>query len=260
MVKFHHLVGFNFFLLNNRSCNHKAKKTKMSLVWSLIASFLYVEIFIVLMLVLPVASPQRWQKFFRSRFLAMLSSQAQTYFYLLLFVLVLFLLEAIREMRKYSHVDPAAEQHLNVGMQHSMRLFRAQRNFYISGFAIFLSLVIRRLISLITTQAQLLAQSEASMKQAQSATAAARSLMSQQKKEDEAGEKPKPTAPSADEVSADELKKLVAELETQLVRERKDKEAMKSQSESLNREYDRLTEEYSKLQKRITISSEDKSD
>lgn len=97
--------------------------------------------------------------------------------------------------------DPAAEQHLNVGMQHSMRLFRAQRNFYISGFAIFLSLVIRRLISLITSQAQLLAQSEASMKQAQSATAAARSLLSQQKKEDEAGDKPKPSAPSADEVS-----------------------------------------------------------
>lgn len=232
----------------------------MSLVWSLIASFLYVEIFIVLMLVLPVASPQRWQRFFKSRFLAMLSSQAQTYFYLLLFVLVLFLLEAIREMRKYSHVDPAAEQHLNVGMQHSMRLFRAQRNFYISGFAIFLSLVIRRLISLITTQAQLLAQSEASLKQAQSATAAARSLMSQQKKEDEAGDKPKPTAPSADDVSADELKQRVTELESELARERKDKEAMKSQSESLNREYDRLTEEYSKLQKRITISSADKTD
>lgn len=143
-------------------------------------------------------------------------------------------------------------------MQHSMRLFRAQRNFYISGFAIFLSLVIRRLISLITSQAQLLAQSEASMKQAQSATAAARSLLSQQKKEDETGDKPKPSAPSADE--ADELKKRIAELESELNRERKDKEAMKSQSESLNREYDRLTEEYSKLQKKIAISSNDKSD
>lgn len=41
---------------------------------------------------------------------------------------------------------------------------------------------------------------------------------------------------------------------TELVKERNDKEAMKSQSESLNREYDRLTEEYSKLQKRLTVS------
>lgn len=74
----------------------------MSLVWTIIASFLYVEIFIVLMLVLPVASPTRWQKFFKSRFLAMMNRQAQMYFYLLLGVLVLFLLEAIREMKKYS--------------------------------------------------------------------------------------------------------------------------------------------------------------
>lgn len=62
-----------------------------------------------------------------------------------------------------------------------MRLFRAQRNFYISGFAIFLSLVIRRLVILISTQATLLAQSEASMRQAQSASNAARTLLSQQK-------------------------------------------------------------------------------
>lgn len=178
-------------------------------------------------------------------------------------------------------------------MQHSMRLFRAQRNFYISGFAIFLCMVIRRLVSLITTQAQLLAQSEASMKQAQSATTAARSLMTQQKDGDDKpkdGDKPKPSAPSADEVKVrvnrniffcyllliwridnlnravivivqvDELKQRIAELEGELTRERKDKEAMKSQSESLNREYDRLTEEYSKLQKRIAITSNDKSD
>lgn len=66
-------------------------------------------------------------------------------------------------------------------MQHSMRLFRAQRNFYISGFSIFLTLVIRRLVILISAQAHLLAQSEASMRQAQSATSAARSLLTQQK-------------------------------------------------------------------------------
>ncbi|XP_058171405.1 B-cell receptor-associated protein 31 isoform X3 [Anopheles ziemanni] len=224
----------------------------MTLVWGIIASFLYLEIFIVLLLVLPLRSPQQWHRFFKSRFLAMLSRQAQTYFYLLLAVLVLFLLEAIREMRKYSSNDHThTETHLNVEMQHSMRLFRAQRNFYISGFAIFLSLVIRRLVSLISGQAMLLAQAEASMKQAQSATTAARTLMSQQKGDE------KPTESKA---KSAELKKKITELESELAKERKDKEAMKSQSESLNREYDRLTEEYSKLQKKITISSPDKSD
>ncbi|XP_035786601.1 B-cell receptor-associated protein 31-like [Anopheles albimanus] len=231
----------------------------MTLVWGIIASFLYVEIFIVLLLVLPLRSPQQWHRFFKSRFLAMLSRQAQTYFYLLLAVLVLFLLEAIREMRKYSSNDHThTETHLNVEMQHSMRLFRAQRNFYISGFAIFLSLVIRRLVSLISGQAVLLAQAEASMKQAQSATSAARTLMSQQKTDDKQPET-KAKATGGD-VNVEELKKKIADLEQELTKERKDKEAMKSQSESLNREYDRLTEEYSKLQRKITISSSDKSD
>lgn len=77
-------------------------------------------------------------------------------------------------------------EHPSVEFQHSMRLFRAQRNFYISGFSIFLVLVIRRLVTLISAQAQLLAQSEASMRQAQSATTAARSLLSQRKEDDQA--------------------------------------------------------------------------
>lgn len=150
----------------------------MSLVWTLIDVFLFIELSIVLLLTLPVASPTTWSRFFKSQFLAMLAKQAQLYFCMIIGLLVLFLLEALREMRKFSSETQSEEQqHLDVEMQHSMRLFRAQRNFYISGFAIFLVLVIKRLISLINEQAFLLAQSEASLKQAKSATAAARSLM-----------------------------------------------------------------------------------
>lgn len=83
-----------------------------------------------------------------------------------------------------SKAEGHVETHLQVELQHSMRLFRAQRNFYISGFSIFLTLVIRRLVTLISAQAQLLAQSEASMRQAQSATTAARSLLSQKESDD----------------------------------------------------------------------------
>ncbi|XP_034483360.1 B-cell receptor-associated protein 31 [Drosophila innubila] len=222
----------------------------MSLVWTLIATFLYAEIIVVLLLVLPIASPYKWSRFFKSKFLAMLAQQAHLYFFLIMGVLVLFLLEAIREMRKYSSHENTGEVHLNVEMQHSMRLFRAQRNFYISGFAIFLVLVIRRLVTLISAQASLLAQSEASMKQAQSATDRARSLMAVQKTD---------TAKEATEdTTLNELNKLkerVQELTADLNREKKDKEAVKSQAESINREYDRLTEEYSKLQKQITIGA-----
>lgn len=53
---------------------------------------------------LTVFSASKWNRFFKSRFLAAFARQAQIYFYLVLGVLVIFLLEAIREMRKYSSV------------------------------------------------------------------------------------------------------------------------------------------------------------
>lgn len=221
----------------------------MSLVWTLIATFLYAEIVVVLLLVLPIASPHKWSRLFKSKFLAMLAQQAHLYFFLIMGVLILFLLDAIREMRKYSTHEAGGHEHLNVEMQHSMRLFRAQRNFYISGFAIFLVLVIRRLVTLISAQANLLAQSEASMKQAQSATAAARTLMAEK-----STEKAKEATEDSTLTELNELRKKVQELTADLNREKKDKEALKSQAESLNKEYDRLTDEYSKLQKKITIS------
>lgn len=137
-------------------------------------------------------------------------------------------------------------------MQHSMRLFRAQRNFYIAGFTIFLSLVIRRLIILITQQASLIANSEASMKQAKSASDAARSLLSEKTTEKTA------EAATGDKVDEAKLKlqEQVKKLEAELSKERKDKEALKSQAESLNREYDRLTDEYSKLQNKTASKSD----
>ena len=130
-------------------------------------------------------------------------------------------------------------------MQHSMRLFRAQRNFYIAGFSIFLSLVIRRLIALISQQATMLAQAEASMRQAQSASSTARTLLA----EKSSTENKKTDAENKDDDEAKTvLMNKIKELETKLAREVKDKEALKSQSQSLNREYDRLTEEFAKLQ------------
>lgn len=89
----------------------------MSLQWTLIAGFLYVEIVVVLLLVLPVISPTRWQKLFKSRFLQSLSNQASVYFLVLLAILVLFLLDAIREIRKYSTVEHTEHGHLDSEMQ-----------------------------------------------------------------------------------------------------------------------------------------------
>jgi len=133
----------------------------------------------------------------------------------------------------------------------NMRLFRAQRNFYISGFALFLSLVIRRLVTLISCQATLLAQNEAAMRQAQSATTTARSLLSQRT----IGESAQNDSNEAHDKAVSELKNQIKELQAKnlelenvLTKEKKDKEALKSQADSLAKEYDRLSSEHAKLE------------
>ena len=60
-----------------------------------------------------------------------------------------------------------------------MKLFRAQRNLYITGFSLFMIVVLRRLIMLISAQAQLEASNEAAMKQAKGASDQARKLLAE---------------------------------------------------------------------------------
>ncbi|TMW41245.1 hypothetical protein DOY81_013674, partial [Sarcophaga bullata] len=119
-----------------------------------------------------------WNRLFKSKFLSTFSKKSQVYIYAIIAVLLLVLLEAIREVSKYTNEKLDDEVALDVKMQRSMRLFRAQRNLYISGFAIFLVLVIKRLVVLITEQSSLMANSEASLKQAKSVSIVARNLIS----------------------------------------------------------------------------------
>lgn len=224
----------------------------MSLQWTLIAGVLYAELTLVMLLILPILSPSRWNRILHSNFMKILNTQASWYFYFLILVLILFFLDAVREMRKYSDVESHdnAHSHMDVELQNNMRLFRAQRNFYISGFALFLSFVIRRLLHLMTKQAALIAEREAALKQAASASAAASSLLNKSKDEKD-----------ADDVQSEKiesLEKKVKSLEEQLSKSNKDREAMKSQSESLTKEYDRLMEEHRKLQNSVSASGDKK--
>jgi len=219
----------------------------MSFQWGLIASFLYFEIFIVCLLLLPFISAQRWQKLFKSRFMRGLGQQVYIYFYVVLAFLILCLIDAVREMRKYDSMEGKGKdhQHLEQELRNSMVLFRAQRNFYITGFSLFLVFVIRRLMTLMATEANLAATAEAAMKQASSATETAQRLLSEQD-DSEDGKK--------------EHQKAIEELEKELAAVKKDHgkalldiDAIKSQSEGLSREYDRLTEDHAKLTGKLAI-------
>uniref|UniRef100_A0ACB8ELY5 B-cell receptor-associated protein n=1 Tax=Sphaerodactylus townsendi TaxID=933632 RepID=A0ACB8ELY5_9SAUR len=85
---------------------------------------------------------KRWQKIFKSRLVRMLVTYGNTFFVVLIVILVLLFLDAIREIRKYDDVTEKVNLQNNPGaVEHfHMKLFRAQRNLYIAGFALLMSL------------------------------------------------------------------------------------------------------------------------
>nr|XP_055185584.1 B-cell receptor-associated protein 31-like [Nyctereutes procyonoides] len=107
-------------------------------------------------------------------------------------ILVLLVIDAVRESQKYDDVTEKVNLQNNPGaVEHfHMKLFRAQRNLYIAGFSLLLSFLLRRLVTLISQQATLLASNEGFKKQAESASEAAKKYMEendQLKKEAAAG-------------------------------------------------------------------------
>jgi len=226
----------------------------MSLQWSLVAGFLYVEIAVLLIMLLPYISPQRWLKIFRSRILHSLGAQTALYFYGLIGLLCLLFLDAIREMRKYSNEEYDLNVNPKAEMQAHMKLFRAQRNFYISGFALLLSLLIRRIATLLSVQGSLLAQNEAALKQAKSASDAAQKLMDD-KGPSTSGGKGTKSAEENQKVET-EMKNLKKEIEAV----KRDRDAIKSQAESVSKEYDRLMKEHEKLQRQAVTAGDKKGD
>ena len=157
----------------------------------------------------------------------------------------MFLLDAVREMYRYGSVDDMADQGARIRdhdkeVELHLRLFRAQRNFYIAGFSLYLFFVLKRLITTIHFQAGLIAEKEAALKQAASASAVASNLMGDSGKgaSNEIVEKLKE--------ELDESKKAQKSAEADL-------NSMKTQSENTAKEYDRLLAEYEKMEKKLKI-------
>ncbi|XP_005090967.1 B-cell receptor-associated protein 31 isoform X2 [Aplysia californica] len=234
----------------------------MTLQWTFVATVLYVEIFLVSVLLLPFISPKTWQKVFRSRLASMFAVYSKIYFYIFIAILLLLFAESIREVKKYS--DPLEVADVKHGQAaetfHHMKLFRAQRNLYISGMALFLWFILRRLVILIANEATLMAQSEASIKQAQSATAAAQLLIEEKSltddnKKNSAAEKGDEKGGKSDQTVVEkDLARTQTELEKtkeELYKAQVDFESMKKQAESTNKEYDRLLLEHEKLQNKL---------
>ncbi|XP_078520701.1 B-cell receptor-associated protein 31 [Lissotriton helveticus] len=234
----------------------------MSLQWTAVATFLYAEVFAVLLLCIPFISPTRWQKIFKSRLVQLVVTYGNTWFGVLIVILVLLLIDALREIKKYDVSENVDLKNNPVAVEHiHMKLFRAQRNLYIAGFSLLLSFLLRRLVTLISKQATLLASNEAFKKQAVGASDAAKKYLEENEKlkkelkdagievgdlnlkhTDHEGDNKKLKA---------EVQRLKDELETakkSLHKSENEVHAIKKQSEGLSKEYDRLMDEHTKLQ------------
>uniref|UniRef100_A0AAY4D268 tRNA-dihydrouridine(20a/20b) synthase [NAD(P)+]-like n=1 Tax=Denticeps clupeoides TaxID=299321 RepID=A0AAY4D268_9TELE len=153
--------------------------SRMTLQWTTVACFLYVEVGLLLVLCIPFISPQRWQRIFNFSIWGKVAPYWNKGFLTMIVVLIILFLDAVREVRKYSAGEQNKEAKLYPNMMDHlhMKLFRAQRNIYISGFSLFLWLVMRRVITLINQLATAKGTSAALQAQAESSNQAATKYM-----------------------------------------------------------------------------------
>lgn len=178
-------------------------------------------------------------------------------FFSMIIILIVLFLDAVREVRKYSGKEVGTDAKLQPTMfDHlHMKLFRAQRNLYISGFAVFLWLVMKRVITLINQLASVAGTTAALQVQADNANQAAKKYMEDNellKQTLMEGKGDKATAEGM-ELLRKEVEKLKEELKTSgdaLKNSQSEEDVMKKQMEGLAREYDRLLKEHQELQNR----------
>ncbi|TGZ64267.1 hypothetical protein CRM22_006472 [Opisthorchis felineus] len=228
------------------------------MLWHLTAAFLYLEMFSVFLLIIPLFSSRSWARFFKTGWVQQLAAFSTYYFNFFLVLLGLVLLEALRQVMNQRSAYETLKSHPSelrpeTESLYLMRMFRAQRNLYIAGFALFMWFVFRRLIRLISEHAQMSASQEASLKQAKNASAVAEQMLS-----------------SKGNGESEIVKRLKAELEDLKQRLQEEEEShettkqdlvtMKKQATQTAQEYDRVATECQELQRRITLMSEPSAD
>ncbi|XP_026065017.1 B-cell receptor-associated protein 29-like [Carassius auratus] len=233
----------------------------MTLQWTAVASFLYVEIGVLLIFCLPFISAQRWQSVFKWSIWSHLSQFWNKGFLTMIIILIVLFLDALREVKKYSTADQSKDTKLLPNMldHMHMKLFRAQRNLYISGFSLFLWLVMRRVITLINQLATAVNTSAALQTQTDSANKAAKKYMEdnemlKQAFTEDKGEGGKTADPEENRLLKKEVQRLTEDLKSSadaLKKTKSDLDAMKKQTEGLTKEYDRLLQEHQELQNQM---------
>ncbi|XP_073328937.1 B-cell receptor-associated protein 29-like [Pagrus major] len=235
----------------------------MTLQWTAVAFFLYAEIAVNLILCIPFISAKRWRSVFNLRIWNWLSPYWNKCFFTMIMVLIVLFLDALREVHKYSGPEPMQDAKVNPNVYDHvhMKLFRSQRNLYISGFSLFLWLIMRRVVTLLNQVAVTLETAAGLQAQMDGAVKAAKqhqedNLMLKQALLDE--EKSMLAKNQQLKLEAKKLTNQVKAAEDAVHKSHAEVEAMKRQAKGLAQEYDRLLTEHHQLQN--LQSAEDKKD
>ncbi|XP_044136135.1 B-cell receptor-associated protein 29 [Bufo gargarizans] len=234
----------------------------MTFQWTAVASFLYAEIGVILILCIPFISPLSWKKIFRFQLWSKISPYWNKAFLSIIVILIILFLDAVREVRKYSAnatADKSAKLYPNAYDTLHMKLFRGQRNLYISGFSLFLWLVLRRVSNLIVQLASEMESCDALKAQVEKNNEAAKKYMEDNEHLKKVLDASKvcdnePKIKRENEMLKNEIEKGKEELQSMseaLSKSQAEVLALKKQSEGITREYDRLIREHELLQNTI---------
>ncbi|KAL0962659.1 hypothetical protein UPYG_G00343510 [Umbra pygmaea] len=233
----------------------EASLLEMSLQWTTVAGFLYVEMTILFLFCIPFISATRWQRIFQLSIWKRMAKFWNKAFIAMIIILIVFFFDAMREVRKYSsaHHTITTDVHHNTFDNLHMKLFRAQRNLYISGFSLFLWLLMRRVITLINQLATEMGQTAALQTQAETDNLAAKKYMEEnellkQTLMDSKGEKGTAEGNELLRKEMEKLKEVQKASEEALKNSQSQLDTMKTQYNGLTREYDRLLKEHQTLQ------------
>ncbi|XP_038560931.1 B-cell receptor-associated protein 29-like isoform X1 [Micropterus salmoides] len=225
----------------------------MTLQWTAVAFFLYAEIAVNIILCTPFISPQRWRLVFSWRIWNWLSPYWNKCFFTMIMVLIVLFLDAVRDVQKYSGPEPMHDAKVNPNVYDHvhMKLFRAQRNLYISGFSLFLWLIMRRVVTLLNQVAVTSENSAGLQVEMDIAIKAAKqhqddNLMLRHALLDE--ERSKSAKNQLVKLEVEKLVEQVKASEEAVRKSHAEVEAMKRQAKGLAQEYDRLLMEHHQLQ------------
>ncbi|XP_061750238.1 B-cell receptor-associated protein 29-like isoform X2 [Nerophis ophidion] len=194
-----------------------------------------------------------WRLVFRWGIWKLLSPYWSKCFFTMIMVLLVLFLDAAREVHKYSSPESMHEAQVNANLLDHLhlKLFRAQRNLYISGFSLFLWLVTRRVVALLKQTAVAVENNAGLQAQTESAARAA-------DRHQEDNRALKQALLAEDQAVAEENRQLKLEtqnLSTQLKtakeavhKSRAEVQAMARQTRGFEKEYERLLKEHHGLQ------------